>query len=146
MKPRRQLIGFSLLACLPFSAKAELGFLKDAIGDAVRDHLSYEVQDFIDDHRNEWRYDGEYYYYQDRKYRKNEWEDYWQRRYETDGDRQARRIDAEVRRRDREIQRQDRERQQRELDRQRREVERQRREERRRQAEERRRQLEALRQ
>lgn len=41
MQTRRQILGFSLLSAVSLCGQAELQYLKDAIGDVVRDHLYY---------------------------------------------------------------------------------------------------------
>ena len=70
MQTTCQILGFALLSAVSLSGHAEFQYLKDAIGDVVSDHLYYGLQDYIEDNRNEWRYDGEYYHYKDRKYRR----------------------------------------------------------------------------
>ena len=70
MQTRCQILGFTLLSAVSLCGHAELQYVKGAIGDVVRDHLSNGLQDNIDEHRNEWRYDGEYYHNKDRKYRR----------------------------------------------------------------------------
>ena len=74
MQTRCQILGFALLSAVSLSGHAELKYLKDAIGDAVRDHLYYGLQDYIEENRNEWPYDREYYHYKDRKYRRRQLE------------------------------------------------------------------------
>lgn len=74
MQTRCQILGFALLSAVLLSGHAELKYLKDAIGVVVRDHFYYGLQDYIEDNRNEWRYDGEYYHYKDRKYRRRQLE------------------------------------------------------------------------
>ncbi len=74
MQTTCQILGFALLSAVSLSGHAEFQYLKDAIGDVVRDHFSYGLQDNIDEHRNEWCYDGEYYHYKDRKYRRRQME------------------------------------------------------------------------
>lgn len=72
MQTRCQILGFALLSAVSLSGHAVLKYLKDAIGDVVRDHLYYGLQDYIEENRNEWRYDGEYYHYKDRNYRRRQ--------------------------------------------------------------------------
>ncbi len=72
MQTRCQILGFTLLPAVSLCGHAGLQYIKRAIGDVVRDHLYYGLQDYIEDNRNEWRYDGEYYHYKDRKYRRRQ--------------------------------------------------------------------------
>lgn len=74
IQTRHQILGFALLSAVSLSGHAELQYLKDAIDDVVRDHLSYGLQDNIEDNRYEWRYDRKYYHYKDRKYRRRQLE------------------------------------------------------------------------
>lgn len=74
MQTRCQILGFTLLSAVSLCGHAELQYVKGAIVDVVRDHLYYWLQDYIEDNRNEWRYDGEYYHYKDRKYRRRQLE------------------------------------------------------------------------
>ena len=74
MQTRCQILWFALLSAVSRCGHAELQYVKGAIGDVVRDHLYYELQDYIEDNHNEWRYDREYYHYKDRKYRRRQLE------------------------------------------------------------------------